>query len=685
MKNRCKLFLCLLFCLNISFAQQKIIDSLENQLINPTNRMSNFKNLVDLAHQYEFINPKKGLKKLDKASKIIGINKESAEYGNFLSVKASCFNNLGKDSLAIVFYDKAHTLYKIYGTNKDVALNLLNKGLMYRSKGKYDESNTMNQEALRLYIKEKDTTQMLVCYERLAHTDTETGNYSSAMNTFLNAESLYKFLKKEESLAYANLQSNIATLYQRLYKPKEALNRHSKALEIFRKNEHKYLTAVCYHNIGAIYQEEKEILIAINNYKESLKIGKEINNSLLIAANLGGLGAGYLDMENINLATKYLDSSISMNKKNKNYYLLSINYNNKAELYTKEKKFLKSKKILSEAIEYATIIGDKRILVSLKNLMSKVFSELGDYKTAFKYSEETRILKDSLLTDDKKEEIAVLKAQYDFDKEKETINANFEKEQILQKAKLDRQVFIRNVSIVSGLFLVLILILGFVLWRKKQQADYNAQLSTSKLQSLRAQMNPHFIFNSLNSINDYVLKNEKQNASNYLAQFSNMVRKILENTEEEEVSLEDEINFLKNYVALEQKRLKQNFTFNVVVAQDLEPELTFLAPSLLQPFIENSIWHGLSSIENGVLLLTFKRDDQNLICIVEDNGKGLNEGKLENPLRKSFGLENVKTRLELLNKTTKSSAKFKISNKENSGVKVVVTLPLLVENFKKND
>ena len=278
----------------------------------------------------------------------------------------------------------------------------------------------------------------------------------------------------------------------------------------------------------------------------------------------------------------------------------------------------------------------------------------------------------------KKEELAVLKAQYEFDKEKAIIEADFQKEQAIEKARTERQIFIRNLSIGGGLFLIVLLSSGFLLWRKKREADYNAQLSTLELQSLKAQMNPHFIFNTLNSINDYVLKNEKKTASNYLTQFSIVVRRILENTAAAEVSLAEEIEFLKSYILLEQKRSQNKFTFRIEVNSDINPEVTFLPPSLLQPFIENSIWHGLSSKEDGSLSVLFTKTKDNLLCTIEDNGKGLESDGLKNPLRKSFGLENIKNRLHLLNQSQKSNAYFEIGSKEEGGVKVIVRLPLVL-------
>lgn len=255
---------------------------------------------------------------------------------------------------------------------------------------------------------------------------------------------------------------------------------------------------------------------------------------------------------------------------------------------------------------------------------------------------------------------------------------NFKKGQELKDADIKRQVLIKNFSIGLGVFFILFISSGFIFYRKKQEAEYNAQLSTSKLQSLRAQMNPHFIFNTLNSINDFILKNEKQSASNYLAKFANITRNILENTEQEEVSLSEEIEFLNNYITLEQQRLQHNFTFTIQTDSNINLDATLLPPSILQPFIENSIWHGLSSKEDGQLTINFSKTKENLRCIITDNGVGLLKDK-ETTSQKSFGLENVKNRLNLLNKAKNTNAHFKIYNNEKEGVTVEVLLPLSID------
>ena len=193
-------------------------------------------------------------------------------------------------------------------------------------------------------------------------------------------------------------------------------------------------------------------------------------------------------------------------------------------------------------------------------------------------------------------------------------------------------------------------------------------------------MNPHFIFNTLNSINDYILQNKKDVASHYLTQFSAMMRKILDNSKEEEVPLNEEIEFLETYIKLEQQRLANKFTYSIKVDNGINTEETLVPPSLFQPFIENSIWHGLSEKKgtDGLIEINFTKEQNSLVCTIDDNGMGMEQIESKNLNRKSFGTSGAQSRLDLLNKLKGTNAKIDFINK-SEGVRVEIRLPLSLE------
>ena len=174
-----------------------------------------------------------------------------------------------------------------------------------------------------------------------------------------------------------------------------------------------------------------------------------------------------------------------------------------------------------------------------------------------------------------------------------------------------------------------------------------------KMTALQSQMNPHFLFNSLNSINNYVLKNDKEQASDYISSFSRLIRTVLKNSERMHISLLEELDVLKMYVNVEQKRIKGGFAFSVTIDDELCLTEINVPPLFLQPYIENSIWHGLARKkgEKKVELKLTKEKDTIHIAI-EDNGVGLKKALEEKSQiasrRKSFGASATEKRIYLM-------------------------------------
>jgi LytS/YehU family sensor histidine kinase len=188
-----------------------------------------------------------------------------------------------------------------------------------------------------------------------------------------------------------------------------------------------------------------------------------------------------------------------------------------------------------------------------------------------------------------------------------------------------------------------------------KEVNFKRQLSELEMKALRAQINPHFLFNCMNSINRMILTGETENASLYLTKFSKLVRLILENAERTNVSLENELNLLESYIQLEELRFKGKIGYKISVDEALEKENTFLPSMVLQPFVENAIWHGLmhkQADEKGIINIDIREENDRLLCTIEDNGVGREKAQqlreksvLKN---KSMGMKITEERLRLL-------------------------------------
>jgi hypothetical protein len=211
---------------------------------------------------------------------------------------------------------------------------------------------------------------------------------------------------------------------------------------------------------------------------------------------------------------------------------------------------------------------------------------------------------------------------------------------------------------------------------------FNKQVAESELKALRAQMNPHFLFNSLNSIKVFIIENDTEGASLHLNKFARLLGLILENSESSMIPLIKELDALKLYLELEKLRFNHTFDFNIDVDPDLDTERILFPPLLLQPFVENAIWHGLlPSDTQGHLLVRLQKNKDKLCICVEDNGIGREAAGKRKPSTgrvRSMGVANTRKRLELVNELFPLEARLEISDlKAPTGTRVELTMNIL--------
>jgi sensor histidine kinase YesM len=246
--------------------------------------------------------------------------------------------------------------------------------------------------------------------------------------------------------------------------------------------------------------------------------------------------------------------------------------------------------------------------------------------------------------------------------------------------------------IVSVIFLLIatVLLLGFYVNKKRQAKDKVLEAEkrkalVSELQALRSQMNPHFIFNTLSSIQSFITKNESKDAVVYLSKFSKLMRATLENTKKQKISIKDETDTLELYLQLEKLRLNNRFDFSILVDDGIDPQFDQIPSMLIQPYVENAIWHGVSHLKTqGKITISFHLEEEHLLkCAIEDNGVGrkksmeLKQNKSSNP---SFGMSITKERVEILNSLHNSSLSVTIidlmSEEAPLGTRIELFIPL---------
>lgn len=203
----------------------------------------------------------------------------------------------------------------------------------------------------------------------------------------------------------------------------------------------------------------------------------------------------------------------------------------------------------------------------------------------------------------------------------------------------------------------------------KQKANINMQLAEMKMKALHAQMNPHFIFNSLNSIKEMIWNDDKQNASRYLSKFAQLIRISLELSRQTFITVEQCVDQLRQYLEMEKLRFEE-FSYSIITNEESGISKANIAPMLVQPLVENALWHGLANKEGErQLFIRFFGDSHNLTCEIEDNGIGIRQSvkNKENILRAhhSLGIVNIKERLEVLNEKYNMQCSLTITDKSD--------------------
>ncbi len=256
--------------------------------------------------------------------------------------------------------------------------------------------------------------------------------------------------------------------------------------------------------------------------------------------------------------------------------------------------------------------------------------------------------------------------------------AQLEKEKQL-KDELIRKKNVFNYSLIFALIVLIGLIIFIFRTLKKVQIK-NKKIA---LQSLRREMNPQLIFNSLNSVNHFIATNNELEANQYLTKFSKLMRGVMENSTEDFIPFQQELDLLQNYLALEKTRFADKFDYEIHVDESLNTQSLKVPGMLVQPFLENAIWHGLRyRTTKGFLNLSFEKENEQLKIIIEDNGIGIEESKKQKTehqkARKGRGMKNTLERIDLLNDLYKKEISCTVKDKENnSGVLVILKLNVL--------
>lgn len=559
------------------------------------------------------------------------------------------------------------------------------------------------------------------CYDLLGVFYREVSKYGEAVNNHKKALEIAQQLHDSSLLAYS--LNNMGVAYRRLDETEKAFKYHFDALNIARAIGDKRNQVIAMNSIGNIYlsigdyknaivefeqclKHEQEMGVnigqAINNanlgeayeglgdydkaisyYREALKFNQMENSDKGMAITYNLLGKVYLKKVDYDMALSFLNDAVSYNNRLRDRINVADNYITIGKVYQKKKDYNKALDALNEGLKIAKEIGSQSLIIDAFRVIGETENMIGNRSNAYTALRQAYDLRDSMFKEQAAPQMAKMRTLYELDKKEDQIRLLQQENQISQ-LKLNNRLYI---LVAAGIVIVLLFAgILFFLYDRKQK-NYKLMLEY-ELQSLRSQMNPHFIFNAMNSIDNYIWKNKREEASSYLIKFSNLMRMTLQNSRMKTIRLADEIDFLKLYLELENFRLDEKLNYQIDIAPEIDIYKVVIPSMVVQPFVENAVLHGLSHKTEGerLLKIRFYLKDSLVVCEVEDNGVGREAARAnqENKLfkRQSVGIQVTEERVSLLKQITGNKnlqikiADLKDEDSKAAGTLVTIQLPL---------
>lgn len=681
-----------------AFSQKSVIDSLENELktyqAGDTARLNT---LIDLAFYLKDSDPQKGITDAKEAIQIAGKMNDQKKLSTAYNYTGLNYIAQGNDTVALYFFRKCLSIRNALGDQKGIGSVMHNMGTSYFNLSDYPNAMDYQTRALQIFKKLQSKTGLAVTYNSIGVLYLYLSDYPKALHNYLEALALYE--KSDDEFNKAGCYINIGLVYDHLANYKESLNYQFKALQIAQKFDDLTNQQNALGNIGNTYDHMGNQVLALQYFKQAISINEKLKNNRGIASNLANMGIMYGRTGNYDSSMYCLNKAYSIYQVLRDKYGMSNTLSYLASGYVNapatvlkiynirpEQRFSKAIALQSEGLQMAHEIRNLSTEADGWQNLSDIYEKQKNFTKAFESYKNYISIRDSITGQEKKNQITRLTMQFEFDKKEAGTKAENEKKQALASAQIKKQKLVKNTIATAAALLLLSAFLVFIFYKRKRdaedlrkEAELKAEMAETEMKALRSQMNPHFIFNSLNSISDFILHNDVKKANYYLGKFAKMMRMILENSEHSQVTLADDLKALELYMQLEAVRLNDKFSFEIKVDEAIDQENTLVPPLILQPFVENSIWHGIAQKEGkGKILIEIKKENDLINCMVEDNGVGLPASNPVIKSKRSLGMKITRSRIEMMNKIKKSQGSVELFHLP-IGTRVEVKLPLALD------
>ncbi len=593
-----------------------------------------------------------------------------------------------------VYFKQAIELSRKLSATHKLIRSLNGIGITYGMYDKYADAIRYFNEAAQTALDNKLPEDLEISYSSLGIVYKRMGEYPTSLSYYIKSMALNDSLNNQEGAA--STSQNLGVLFDMMKEPDKAMDYYSKSLNWYQKQNDKKKIASLQNNIGAAYLIKEDYDRALQFLNASLKENDDPYTTLDARINIGYT---YYKKGEYDKAESYLRPALTDAE---NYKLIQAKCTALATL-AKIKALQKDHAQSIALAELSKITADSinsfHIRSQAEELLSFVYEKAGRPWKALEHQKNYNALKDSIFNETKAKSYKnqqVMLEVHEKDKQLEAQN--------IRLAFLNQKIVLENRwKWTLGFACVFLFAAGtlyyqkyrqrrryshdleaknnIIVKQKKEIEDINLQLEK---RMLRAQMNPHFIFNALSSIQHFITINDRVSALHYLSHFSNMLRQILETSVNVNMVLKDEIELIKIYLELEALRFERNFSYKINLDDELNAEAHEIPTMIIQPFVENAILHGLTPKQGErKLFIDIKENGPSIICNITDNGVGREAAEQLNKAKtgksRSRGISVTRQRLDLLarNYGVKTDIRYndlKDKNGKAMGTKVEINI-----------
>ncbi len=602
----------------------------------------------------------------------------------FIALQNTALDSTSMDQLFLVICKNRRKLRQDYkpllkeyvdhtmrtGYQKGLMQGIDRLGLQERFDENYDLAVQYHNQSLEIAQLLRDSVQMVYNYNNLGQVYRKQDINSMAITYFHQALAIQEAISDFKGASFTQNTLGATYFVQEEYeKAKYYLNQ---SVRLSSESDDKRTLSYNYGTLGEICLMQHQLDSAMYYFKAARQLKIELKYYKGIAVSDHLIGQALFAAGDLQQAEECFQMALKEHVKydNDRYQALCNAYLGKIKLAGKQ--YALASDYLMKAKAKATEIHSIENLILINEALFELYQQTNQWHIAVQALQETQNWKDSIMLARNARELQSLEVEYQTHK----------KEQRIELLSAENK--IKNQSIRLGVAVIIILVLSLVLGiyvfvSRRKQAVLQEEKLKQKL--LKSQMNPHFIFNALGSIQSYMYRNDAQKAARYMGNFAALTRSILKNSGADHISLEEEIHTLDNYLQLERMRMNQAFDFKIETADELETEFVEIPPMMIQPFVENAIKHGIKEVPEGGLITIRFRDEQSRLRVeVEDNGVGINQTiHAPNSGHQSMATTIFNQRIKILKNSHKNLPEpiiEDVSTASTTGTRVLLYLPI---------